>query len=58
MSCARLLRTSILRAVQDLAGYAAIPRDAPAQCCCGSVSQHSLPDELDRQTIQLPSDGP
>ncbi len=57
ISCARLLRTSLLRAEQDLAGYAAIPQDAPTHCHCGTRTHHSLPAELDRQTIELPAFG-
>jgi hypothetical protein len=44
-----------LSALSDLARYAAVPHDAPASCRCGSNENHSLPEALARQTLEVPN---
>lgn len=58
LSC-RLQRLSeeIGHALDDLEGYAAIPEDAPTECRCGVTTYHTLPEELERQTWELPAMG-
>lgn len=42
------------RALEDLRRYAAIPVDAPQTCRCPVTREHSLPEELDRQMVEVP----
>jgi HNH endonuclease len=42
------------RALGDLRRYSAIPVDAPLTCHCALPREHSLPEELDRQTVEVP----
>ncbi len=49
------LRADARRALQDLRRYEAIPRDAPTVCRCGSQRHHTLPDEFEEQSFELPS---
>lgn len=48
------IRADARRALEDLERYAAIPKDAPATCRCDPSGILSLPEELDRQTLDLP----
>jgi 5-methylcytosine-specific restriction endonuclease McrA len=51
----RSIRADTRRALGDLARYAAaVPADAPGSCRCPAPGQRSLPEELDRQTIEIP----
>ncbi len=50
----KAIRDAARRALKDLERYAAIPKDAPRTCRCPNNPHHSLPEELDRQTIEVP----
>lgn len=50
----RVIRTDARRALGDLKRYSAIPVDAPQTCRCPLPREHSLPEELDRQTVEVP----
>lgn len=47
------VRAQCLAALSDLARYAAIPHDAPASCRCETEENHSRPEELARQTLEV-----
>ncbi len=47
------LRTDALRAMADLALFAAIPLDKPDHCRCDSTRHHQLPAEIEAQTMEL-----
>ena len=47
------LRSDARRSLEDLKRYAAVPRDAPETCRCTPPRHLSLPDELERQTIDV-----
>jgi hypothetical protein len=53
LSRARLIRQTILRAIEDLASLRAIPNDAPDRCRCENT-QHALPEALDEQYREFP----
>lgn len=40
----------------DLQRFAAIPRDAPGWCRCSAATVLELPEELDRQALDLPTE--
>jgi len=48
------IRSAALRALDDLKRYLVIPADAPARCRCQGRVLLSLPEELERQTIEVP----
>lgn len=50
----RGLRNDAHRALEDLKRYAAVPQDAPQTCRCAPPHNLSLPEELERQTIEVP----
>ncbi len=50
----RVLQHDTRRALKDLEKYAAVPGDAPRRCRCHASRALSLPDELERQTIDIP----
>ena len=50
----RSLRIDARRALEDLKRYAAVPRDAPKTCRCSAPRDHSLPEDLERQAIEVP----
>lgn len=50
----RALRADARRAWGDLRRYLAVPVDAPRTCRCPVPREHSLPEELDRQTVEFP----
>jgi 5-methylcytosine-specific restriction endonuclease McrA len=52
----RSLRADARRALGDLKRYAAIPVDAPLRCRCPEPGTESLPEELERQTFEVPDD--
>ncbi len=50
----RAIRADARRTLGDLRRYSAIPADAPQTCRCPVPREHSLPEELDRQTVEAP----
>lgn len=48
------IRSDARRALEDVARYAAVPRDAPATCRCVDASEHTLPSCFERQLREVP----
>lgn len=51
------IRSDARRALADLERYLALPVDAPQSCRCQSSRYHSLPDELERQLVEVLASG-
>lgn len=54
----RRLRMDARRALEDLKRYAAVPQDAPKTCRCSPPRDHTLPEDLELQTIDVPDTYP
>lgn len=50
----RQLREDAKRAWSDLRRYVVVPRDAPWTCRCAPTRVGSLPEELERQAVDVP----
>ena len=55
LALAMELHSSPEAAIADLERFSAIPSDCPTTCRCHSTSEHSLPAQLEAQTIPMPS---
>lgn len=52
----RSIEADARRALEDVKRFAAIPTDAPQLCRCRGAINDSIPEELDRQMIEIPTD--
>jgi hypothetical protein len=53
LDLARHLRRAARSALDELARFAPVPVDAPKSCRCGQTDNHSLPPDLETQSIEL-----
>ncbi len=53
LDLARHLRRAARSALDELARFSPVPVDAPERCRCGQAEHHSLPSELESQSVEL-----
>jgi len=53
LDLARRLRRAMHNALEELVRFASVPADAPWECRCGQTDQHSLPQGLEIQSVDV-----